>query len=245
MLSEGVSTRRGRRGAYIHRDRINGVVRPRRGARLTAITNGGAIPDTADYDVIQFPDEILVGKVNEDFAIESLAGDIFLLGNRSWRIRRVGSGKVWVEDAQGLPPSIPFWFGEAPARTRELSAAVSELRREVNERLADPNEAQRWLTEETGITDAVAEQIVNYVKETRAVLGCIPTQTQIVAERFFDEAGGMQLVIHSPWGNGINRAWGLALQKTLLRQFRSRTASRRHRRRHRYFAGGAAFLSHG
>ena len=135
MLSEGVSTRKGRRGAYIHRDRIHGVVRPRRGARLTAITNGGAIPDTADYDVIQFPDEILVGKVNEDFAIESLAGDIFLLGNRSWRIRRVGSGKVWVEDAQGLPPSIPFWFGEAPARTRELSAAVSELRREVNERL--------------------------------------------------------------------------------------------------------------
>jgi ATP-dependent Lhr-like helicase len=219
MLSEGVSTRRGRRGAYIHRDRINGILRPRRGARLTAITNGGAIPDTADYDVIQFPDEILVGKVNEDFAIESLAGDIFLLGNRSWRIRRVGSGKVWVEDAQGLPPSIPFWLGEAPARTRELSAAVSDLRDAVNERLADPSEAQRWLNEETGITDAVAEQIVNYIKETRAVLGCIPTQTQIVAERFFDEAGGMQLVIHSPWGNGINRAWGLALRKRFCVNF--------------------------
>jgi ATP-dependent Lhr-like helicase len=219
MLSEGVSTRRGRRGAYFHRDRINSVLRPRRGARLTAITNGGAIPDTADYDVIQFPDEIHVGKVNEDFAIESLAGDIFLLGNRSWRIRRVGSGKVWVEDAQGLPPSIPFWFGEAPARTRELSAAVSDLRDEVNERLADPNEAQRWLNEETGITAAVAEQIVNYIKETRAVLGCIPTQTQIVAERFFDEAGGMQLVIHSPWGNGINRAWGLALRKRFCVNF--------------------------
>ncbi len=219
MLSEGVSTRRGRRGAYIHRDRINGVVRARRGARLTAITNGGAIPDTADYDVIQFPDELLVGKVNEDFAIESLAGDIFLLGNRSWRIRRVGSGKVWVEDAQGLPPSIPFWFGEAPARTRELSAAISDLRHEVNERLADPSEAQRWLKEETGIIEAVAEQIINYVKETRAVLGCIPTQTQIVAERFFDEAGGMQLVIHSPWGNGINRAWGLALRKRFCVNF--------------------------
>ena len=219
MLSEGLSTRRGRRGAYIHRDRINGVLRARRGARLTAITNGGAIPDTADYDVIQFPDEIVVGKVNEDFAIESLAGDIFLLGNRSWRIRRVGSGKVWVEDAQGLPPSIPFWLGEAPARTRELSAAVSELRREVDERLADPGGAQRWLTEATGITDIVAEQIVNYVRETRAVLGCIPTQTQIVAERFFDEAGGMQLVIHSPWGNGINRAWGLALRKRFCVNF--------------------------
>lgn len=219
MLSEGVSTRRGRRGAYLHHDRINRVLRARRGARLSAITNGGAIPDTADYDVIQFPDEILVGKVNEDFAIESLAGDIFLLGNRSWRIRRVGSGKVWVEDAQGLPPSIPFWFGEAPARTRELSAAVSELRREVDERLSDPSQAQRWLTQETGIADAVAEQIVNYVKETRTVLGCIPTQTQIVAERFFDEAGGMQLVIHSLWGNGINRAWGLALRKRFCLNF--------------------------
>ena len=219
MLSEGVSTRRGRRGAFIHRDRINRILRPRRGARLTAITNGGAIPDTADYDVIQFPDELLVGKVNEDFAIESLAGDIFLLGNRSWRIRRVGSGKVWVEDAQGLPPSIPFWLGEAPARTRELSAAVSDLRDAVNERLADPSEAQRWLNEETGITAPVAEQIINYIKETRAVLGCIPTLTQIVAERFFDEAGGMQLVIHSPWGNGINRAWGLALRKRFCVNF--------------------------
>jgi ATP-dependent Lhr-like helicase len=219
MLSEGISTRRGRRSAFVHRDRVHGMLRARRGARLAAITNGGAIPDTADYDVIQFPDETPVGKVNEDFAIESLAGDIFLLGNRSWRIRRVGSGKVWVEDAQGLPPSIPFWFGEAPARTRELSAAVSDLRLAVSERLDDPGEALRWLSEETGTTNVVAEQIVNYVKETKAVLGCIPTQTQIVAERFFDEAGGMQLVIHSPWGNGINRAWGLALRKRFCVNF--------------------------
>ena len=201
MLSEGVSTRRGRRSAYLHRDRVNGVLRPRRGARLAAITNGGAIPDTADYDVIQFPDEMFVGKVNEDFAIESLAGDIFLLGNRSWRIRRVGSGKVWVEDAQGLPPNIPFWLGEAPARTRELSEAVSDLRLQVSDRLADPSEATRWLMEEVAISETVAEQIVTYVKETQSVLGCIPTQRQIVAERFFDEAGGMQLVIHSPWGD--------------------------------------------
>ena len=219
MLSEGISTRRGRRSAFVHRDRIHGMLRARRGARLAAIINGGAIPDTADYDVIQFPDETLVGKVNEDFAIESLAGDIFLLGNRSWRIRRVGSGKVWVEDAQGLPPSIPFWFGEAPARTRELSAAVSNLRLAVSERLANPSEALRWLSDETGITSAVAEQIVDYVKDTKAVLGCIPTQTQVVAERFFDEAGGMQLVIHSPWGNGINRAWGLALRKRFCVNF--------------------------
>ena len=219
MLSEGVSTRRGRRSAYLHRDRVNGVLRARRGARLAAITNGGAIPDTADYDVIQFPDEMFVGKVNEDFAIESLAGDIFLLGNRSWRIRRVGSGKVWVEDAQGLPPSIPFWLGEAPARTRELSEAVSDLRLQISKRLADPSEATRWLMEEVGIEESVAAQIVTYVKETQSVLGCIPTQEQIVAERFFDEAGGMQLVIHSPWGGRINRAWGMALRKRFCLNF--------------------------
>ena len=219
MLSEGISTRKGRRSAYLHRDRINGVLRPRRGARLIAITNGGAIPDTADYDVIQFPDESLVGKVNEDFAIESLAGDIFLLGNRSWRIRRVSSGKVWVEDAQGLPPSIPFWLGEAPARTRELSAAVSEVRKEVAARLADEAAAPAWLRQETGIPDAGAAQMVQYVKETHALLGCVPTQDQIVAERFFDEAGGMQLVIHSPWGGRINRAWGMALRKRFCVSF--------------------------
>ncbi|MGE5819290.1 MAG: DEAD/DEAH box helicase, partial [Deltaproteobacteria bacterium] len=152
MLSEGISTRRSRRSAYIHRDRIHGMLRPRRGARLTAITNGGAIPDTADYDVVEFPGETFVGKVNEDFAIESLAGDIFLLGNRSWRIRRVASGKVWVEDAQGMAPSIPFWLGEGPGRTLELSQAVSELRRELGARRADGAGAQTWLMNETGIS---------------------------------------------------------------------------------------------
>jgi ATP-dependent Lhr-like helicase len=219
MLCEGVSTRKGRRSAYLHRDRIHGVLRARRGARLAAITNGGAIPDTADYDVIEFPAEMVVGKVNEDFAIESLAGDIFLLGNRSWRIRRVASGKVWVEDAKGLPPSIPFWLAEAPARTRELSAAVSDLRREVAAMLADPAGATAWLRRETGMPDAGAEQIVQYIQETYALLGCVPTQDCIVAERFFDEAGGMQLVIHSPWGGRINRAWGMALRKRFCLSF--------------------------
>lgn len=219
ILSDGLSTRRGRRSAYIHRDQIHGMLRARRGARLTAITNGGAIPDTADYDVVEFPDETFVGKVNEDFAIESLAGDIFLLGNRSWRIRRIGAGKVWVEDAQGLPPNIPFWLGEAPARTRELSAAVSDLRREVANRLGDPAEAKLWLREEIRLSESAVDQIVNYVKETLAVLGAVPTQNQIVAERFFDEAGGMQLVIHSPFGGRINRAWGMALRKRFCVNF--------------------------
>ncbi|HXG50743.1 MAG TPA: DEAD/DEAH box helicase [candidate division Zixibacteria bacterium] len=219
MLSDGISTRRGRRGAYVHRDRINGRLRPRRGARMAAILNGGAIPDNADYDVVQFPDEALVGRVNEDFAIESLAGDIFLLGNRSWRIRRVGAGKVWVEDAQGLPPTVPFWLGEAPARTRELSAAVSELRRAIAGRLDDAPRAAAWLAEETGIPPSAAEQLVSYVAATVGHLGTVPSQHEIVAERFFDEAGGMQLVIHSPWGGRINRAWGMALRKRFCLSF--------------------------
>jgi ATP-dependent Lhr-like helicase len=219
MLSEGVETRRSRRGAYIHRDRIHGMLRARRGARLTAITNGGAIPDTADYDVVEFPSEMTVGKVNEDFAIESLTGDIFLLGNRSWRIRRVGSGKVWVEDAQGLPPSIPFWLGESPGRTIELSKAVSDLRRDVADRISDRRGAQSWLIDEVMIPEAASEQVVNYVAETQSVLGTVPGQQCIIAERFFDEGGGMQLVIHSPWGARINRAWGLALRKRFCVSF--------------------------
>ena len=219
MLSEGISSRRGRRSAHIHRDRVHGLLRPRRGARLTAITNGGAIPDTADYSVVEFPAETFVGTVNEDFAIESSAGDIFLLGNHSWRIRRVGSGKVWVEDAQGLPPTIPFWLGEAPGRTVELSHAVAQLREDVAERRDDPVAASQWLAAEAGIATAAAEQIVNYVKETCAVLGTVPTQERIVAERFFDEAGGMQLIIHSPWGARINRAWGMALRKRFCLSF--------------------------
>ena len=219
MLCEGVETRRSRRSAYIHRDRINGVLRPRRGARLTAITNGGAIPDTADYQVVEFASETFVGTVHEDFAIESLAGDIFLLGNRSWRIRRVGSGKVWVDDAQGLPPSIPFWMGEAPARTFELSKAVAELRSAVAERLADKDAASRWLMEEISLPLAAAEQVVSYVADTVAVLGTVPSQNKIIAERFFDEAGGMQLILHSPWGGRVNRAWGLALRKRFCVSF--------------------------
>jgi ATP-dependent Lhr-like helicase len=219
MLSEGVETRRSRRSAHIHRDRINGMLRPRRGARLTAITNGGAIPDTADYSVIEFPSETFVGTVHEDFAIESLAGDIFLLGNRSWRIRRVASGKVWVEDAQGLPPTIPFWMGEAPARTFELSKAVAELRVSVAERLAEREGAVGWLMEQISMPRAAAEQIVVYVADTVAVLGTVPSQKTIVAERFFDEAGGMQLILHSPWGARVNRAWGLALRKRFCVSF--------------------------
>ncbi len=213
MLSEGIATGRGRRSAYLHRDWVYHVLRGRRGARLAAITSGGAIPDVADYDVIQDPEGIRVGSVHEDFAVESMAGDVFLLGNNSWRIRRVESGKVRVEDARGAPPTIPFWIGEAPARTQELSVAVSELREEIAKRLDDPEAAIKWLCTETSLERSAAEQIVSYLADTRTVLGTVPSQRTIVAERFFDEAGGMQLVMHTPFGGRINRALGLALRK--------------------------------
>ncbi len=213
ILSEGVAARTGRRSAYLHRDQVHGRLRARRGARLTAITGGGAIPDTADYDVIEAPQETFVGKVNEDFAIESLSEDIFLLGNQSWRIHRVASGKVWVEDAQGAPPTIPFWLGEAPGRTRELSQAISDLRHEVDQLSHDTVAAVNWLMNETGVCHPGAEQIAAYIRAILAVLGCVPTGEGIVAEWFFDESGGMQLVLHTPFGGHINRAWGLALRK--------------------------------
>jgi ATP-dependent Lhr-like helicase len=213
MLAEGVATRRGRRGALLHLDRVNGRVRGRRGARLAAITGGGAIPDTADYEVVEEPQGLRVGTVNEDFAVESLAGDIFLLGNRSWRIRRVEAGRVRVEDAAGAAPTIPFWLGEAPARTRELSAAVSSLRNDVASRLDDPAAAAAWVTAECAVNGGGAEQLVAYLGAGRAALGVMPSETCVVAERFFDEAGGMQLVVHAPFGGRINRAWGLALRK--------------------------------
>lgn len=219
MLADGVATRRGRRSAHLHWDRVNRRLRARRGALLTAITCGGAIPDVADYQVIEDPAGTFVGTVNEDFAVESVAGDIFLLGNRSWRIRKVESGKVRVEDAQGAPPTIPFWLGEAPGRTIELSAAVAEVREEVASRLPDIQGAVAWLCSECGADQPAAEQIVAYVIETLAILGTVPTQKTIVAERFFDEAGGMQLVLHAPFGNRINRAWGLALRKRFCLTF--------------------------
>ncbi len=219
MLAEGVATRRGRRSAHLHHDRVHGRLRARRGARLAAITGGGAIPDTADYDVVEEPAEVVVGKVNEDFAVESLAGDIFLLGNRSWRIRRVEAGRMRVEDAQGAPPTIPFWLGEAPARTAELSAAVAALRREVAERRGDPTAAACWLVETCRVDAWGAEQIVAYVDETVRALGAVPTLDTIVAERFFDEAGGMQLVLHAPFGGRINRGLGLLLRKRFCVSF--------------------------
>ncbi len=221
MLADGIQTGRGRRGAYLHRDRVNGVLRGRRGARLVALTSGGAIPETADYKVVADPDDTVVGTVNEDWAIESMGGDIFLLGSTSWRIRRVEAGIVRVVDAQGAPPSVPFWLGEAPARTAELSAEVSDLRACLGEYLdrGATSDAQAWLVSEAGLGDDAASQIVGYLGAAHGALDVLPTQRDLVFERFFDETGGMQLVIHAPFGGRINRALGLALRKRFCRRF--------------------------
>ena len=219
LLSKGFSPRLGRSGAFLHRDGVNGLLRARRGARITALTCGGAIPDNADYDVIADPEETFVGTVNEDFAIESLAGDIFLLGNTPWKIRRIESGKVRVEDAQGQNPSVPFWLGEAPGRTKELSQEVTDLREGITERLDDPSLAQDWVAAGARVSPEAARQLVAYLEEGVRVLGVVPTGNRIVAERFFDESGGMQLVIHAPFGARINRAWGMALRKRICRTF--------------------------
>ena len=233
MLSEGIAARRGRYGAYLHHDRVNHKLRARRGARLAAITSGGAIPETALFSVVAEPEGVVIGTLDEDFAVESNAGDIVLLGNSSWRIRRVEgkSGRVLVEDAHGAPPTVPFWLGEAPARTQEHSLQVADLRREISDRLPGISpvslsekmpqvaETASWLMSECGLEESAAMQAIQYVLEGRAVLGDVPTQSTIIAERFFDEGGGMQLVIHAPFGARINKAWGLALRKRFCRSF--------------------------
>ncbi|HEX4584241.1 MAG TPA: DEAD/DEAH box helicase [Burkholderiaceae bacterium] len=221
MLSEGFHTRRGRRSAHLHRDAVNGALRGRRGAALAAVTSGGTIPDTADYTVLLEPQAQVIGTVNEDFAVESLAGDVFQLGNHSYRIMRIERGTVRVEDARGQPPTMPFWLGEAPGRTAELSQAVSDLRETIAARLSAAGRAQAlgWLTGVVGLGTAAAEQIVDYLAAANAALGTLPTVDTIVLERFFDESGGMQLVVHSPFGSRINRAWGLALRKRFCRKF--------------------------
>jgi len=217
MLSDGIATSRGRSGTFLHYDRVNGMVRPRRGARIAAITCGGAIPEVANYNVILEPEGQFIGTLDEDFAIESMAGDIFLLGTNSWRIRRVEAGVVRVDDAHGSPPSVPFWNGEGLGRTVELSHEVATLRAAIDER--DDLAAQELLIAECGLDRAGAEQAVAYIRAGKAILGVVPTDTTIVAERFFDEAGGMQLILHTPFGARINRAWGLSLRKKFCGSF--------------------------
>jgi ATP-dependent helicase Lhr and Lhr-like helicase len=224
MLADGVSTRRGRQSAYLHRDAVNHRVRARRGARLTAITCGGAIPDNADYQVVLEPAGTFIGTLNEDFAVESLAGDVFQLGNCSYRILRVEAGRVRVEDARGQPPTMPIWLGEAPARSAELSAAVSALRAQVDAWLPAIDAAAiahclQQVMQHYQLEQAAARQLVEYLAAAKAVLGQLPTQQRVMFERFFDEASDMHLVIHAPFGARINRAFGLALRKRFCRAF--------------------------
>ncbi|HWZ41863.1 MAG TPA: DEAD/DEAH box helicase [Candidatus Saccharimonadales bacterium] len=226
MLSEGFASQRGRSGAYLYRDRVNQRLKARRGARMAAIMNGGAIPETALYTVVAEPEGMVVGTLHEDFAVESMKGDVVLLGNTSWRIRKIETaGRILVEDAHGAPPSIPFWLGEAPGRTIELSEQVGELRQTVsdltphtvpgfvNQKSPETLNAVEWLKRECGLDDAGSEQIIEYIVTGRAVLGAVPTTKTIIAERFFDEGGGMQLILHAPFGARINKAWGLSLRK--------------------------------
>ena len=235
MLSEGFTSRNGRRAAYLHHDMVNERITARKGAKLTAIMSGGAIPDNFEYDVMLEPGNIFLGTLNEDFAIESIPGDIFKLGNNTWKIQRIENGKVRVEDAAGQPPNIPFWLGEAPGRTKELSFAVSRLREEITNRLGDlsllsnteesnkdttwKKDALEWLTDQKKISPEAADQLVDYLGAAKAALKAMPSQTTLVMERFFDEAGDMHLVIHSPFGSRLNKAWGLALRKRFCRKF--------------------------
>jgi ATP-dependent Lhr-like helicase len=232
MLSEGVATRRGRGGAHLHRDAVNRTLRGRRGALITSVLNGGTIPEPADFEVVAEPAGATVGRLDEEWVAESSPGDIFLLGTTSWRVRAVQGGKVHVEDAHGAPPSVPFWAGEAPGRTFELSQSVSALRAELERRLAEilaacPDPAPlsalapavRWLIDECAIERRAAEQMAAYLAAARSALGRLPTQRDLIAERFFDEGGGMQLVLHMPLGARINRAFGLALRKRFCRSF--------------------------
>ncbi|WP_143756963.1 DEAD/DEAH box helicase, partial [Caballeronia glebae] len=220
-LAEGYTGRQGVRAAYVHRDAVSRTLRGRRGGKLTAVTSGGAIPDNADFAVILEPQGLQIGTVNEDFAVESLAGDIFQLGNTSYRIVRVEGGRVRVEDANGQPPNIPFWLGEAPGRSDELSHAIARLRAQIDARLAQGSvdETVAWLAQATSVDTEAARQIVDYLARSRAALTVLPTQDTLVMERFFDESGGTQLVIHAPFGSRVNRAWGLALRKRFCRTF--------------------------
>jgi ATP-dependent Lhr-like helicase len=225
LVTEGVQTGRGRRAAYVQHDRVQSRLHARRGARLSALTSGGAIPEMADYRVIAEPDETFVGTVNEDFAIESMAGDVFLLGSTSWRIMRVSAGTVRVVDAKGASPTVPFWLGEAPARTFELSAAVSNLREALDTKLATEGHGQgmeasvQWVMAETGFDVVAARELLAYLGAVRDMLGVLPSQNKIVFERFFDDTGGMQLVVHAPFGGRVNRALGLLLRKRFCTSF--------------------------
>ncbi|VVQ12016.1 DEAD-box ATP-dependent RNA helicase CshB [Pseudomonas fluorescens] len=223
MLAEGYNGRQGLRSAYLHRDAVSRTLRGRRGSKLTAVTSGGTIPDNADYSVLLEPQGLNIGSVNEDFAVESIAGDVFQLGNTSYRILRIETGKVRVEDAQGQPPTLPFWLGEAPGRSAELSFAVARLQAQLDALLgATPGNLQPaldWLTETLGLNLASAEQLLEYLARARQVLGALPSQDTLLMERFFDESGGTQLIIHTPYGSRINRAWGLALRKRFCRTF--------------------------
>jgi ATP-dependent helicase Lhr and Lhr-like helicase len=232
LLTEGIESTRGRYGSYLLRDGVQHHLHPRRGARMIAISNGGAIPDTNLYNVILQPEGVQIATLDEHFAVDSSPGDVILLGTSSWRIQRIeATGRVLVEDAHGAPPTLPFWEGEAPQRTAVLCDGVGELREQIS--ALTPNvspgyvspaqpevaAAVAWLIEECGLCESGAKQLIAYIVTGRAVLGAVPSKTTIIAERFFDDGGGMQLILHAPFGGRVNKAFGLALRKRFCRGF--------------------------
>ena len=264
IMAEGITDTSGRGRVYLHHDRVKKRLKARPSARIAATMNAGAIPDIGSFRVITDPDGVTVGSVDEDFAVESQRGDIFLLGTTSWRFQGIRGLDVVVTDAGGAPPTIPFWRGEAPGRTWELSEEVSRLRGDIEARLTEPSNPRRergrasqdadlpveqaarlldsptddalpadgsrraahstghlvdWLQQETNANDWAAQQIANYVAAQKAAIGLVPNQQRIVFERFFDETGGMQMVIHAPFGARVCKAWGLAMRKRFCRSF--------------------------
>lgn len=215
LTSRGIVTGHGPRGAHLHFDPVNQKVRPRRGASLAAIGGAGAIPDTGEYRVVLEPDGVTVGSLDEDFAIESSPGDVFLLGTHAWRVTRVESSVVRVIDATGQAPTAPFWFGESPGRTIELSAAVADLHEELLDPLArrDADAARHLVMAIPGVSADVAQQVVAFLSASYDVLGDLPTRRTLIIERFFDETESSHLVVHAPQGARLNRALGLALRK--------------------------------
>ena len=225
MLARGYATqpRPSRRADPLRR--VNHKLRARKGTRMTAITNGGAIPEVFDFRVVLEPEGHIVGTLNEDFAIESLPGDVFQLGNTSWRILRIGNGVVRVADARASRRRCRSGWARRRRAVDEMSAAVSQLRAAVDSlpcrKTAQDGELEPAIVLERdyGLSRPAAEQIAKYLGEAKRALGVVPTMETLALERFFDESGGMQLVLHAPFGSRVNRAWGLALRKKFCQGF--------------------------
>ena len=199
-------------------DRVNDRLHARRGSRFLALTSGGTIPDNGLYDVFVAETDLKVGTLDEEFVTESLPGDVFLLGSHAWKIVKVRSDRVLVEDAQGMSPTIPFWKGEHPSRSWELGLAVGRLRRDAAERLDAPDFVA-WATDACGLDARAAGAMRAWLVKAGEILDGVPDDQGIVVESFSDEMGGRHAMIHAVFGMRINGAWGMVLREKLRRVF--------------------------